>query len=94
MRWISSIDLGCRLGQHWLISRHIQYCNSHSCIILHGVSEMMSENQVILHSQAGTSLEAMSKMAEYALHIFILLNSKLNHIDLCFTSVNMKLTSQ
>ena len=73
-------------------------------VILHDLRKMTSERQVISHDPSVTSMVKWYKWQEiHNIHLFcnktivdfcfgrhgVLLNSKLNHIDLCSASVNM-----
>ena len=83
------------------ITRHV--------VILHGLREVTSERQVTSHDPSVTSMVEWYKCQEMPkIHLFnnktivdlcfgrlgVLLNSKLNHIDLRSASVNMTFTVQ
>ena len=72
-------------------------------VILYGFLEVTSECQVILHSPAVRSVVSFVLNISYLYYNIInvdycfdrhevVLNNKLNHTDLKFTSVNMKFT--
>ena len=98
------------LSQYTYILHGLPYVTLQSTrheVILHGLREVTSERQVILHDPSVTSMVLMINDRErHNIPLFynktivdlwfgrheVLLNSKLYHIDLRFPSVNMTFT--